>query len=41
MVEWRGSVLQVRVVKIENSLDSLFEYVPDLVGDWLRCVYGV
>ncbi len=39
-IEWRGTVVGVRVVRVENAVESLFDYLPDTVADWLRCVYG-
>uniref|UniRef100_T1J9H9 Wolframin n=1 Tax=Strigamia maritima TaxID=126957 RepID=T1J9H9_STRMM len=39
-VSWEGSVLRVSVKKITNKLEYNVSFLPRLVGDWLRCVFG-
>ena len=39
-VDWSGKVKMVRITKIENQIEALFDYLPYSLASWLQCVYG-
>lgn len=40
VVSWRGTVGNVKVSSIDNSLEDLIGYLPGRIAEWLRCFYG-
>ena len=39
-VNWTGQVSQVKIVKIENTAESVIKSFPSLVAETLYCIYG-
>ncbi|XP_013385223.1 wolframin isoform X1 [Lingula anatina] len=39
-VEWSGTVKSVRVSKIDNQAEALLKVLPEVLADWLKCIYG-
>ncbi|KAF7707086.1 wolframin [Silurus meridionalis] len=39
-VTWEGRFKYVRVTDIENGAQSVVNFLPGMVADWVRCLYG-
>ncbi|GFO50362.1 wolframin-like [Plakobranchus ocellatus] len=39
-VNWTGQVSQVKVLKVENTIESVFKSLPSVVAQPLYCIYG-